>query len=101
MSKVLQLSAPQGTAGSIAVACGEYSGSGLPASWLTKHSDDLSRNVFGVLGLPLDAIGFAALFKNLDIASERRLPFLVSTPNVNFLVKSQDNSEVSRIYITQ
>ncbi len=56
-------------------------------------ADDLSRSVFGVLGLPLDAIDFPRLLKLMDDAAGMKTPFLISTPNVNFLIKSQDNEE--------
>jgi len=54
-------------------------------------ADDLSRNVFGILGIPVDAIDFAALLNSISIAAKTESPFLISTPNVNFLVKSQQN----------
>ena len=56
-------------------------------------TDDLSRNVYGLLGLSVDAIDFATLLQSLEAATERASPFLISTPNVNFLVTSQRNSE--------
>ncbi len=52
-------------------------------------SDDLSRGVFGVLGIPIDALDFPGLLDNIDAAKLAGLPFLISTPNVNFLIKSQ------------
>jgi len=67
--------------------------SGDEAPKTAKHSDDLSRNVFGLLGLPVDAIDFATLLHSIDEAVGNASPFLVSTPNVNFLVKSQHNRE--------
>ena len=54
-------------------------------------SEDLSRNVFGLLGIPVDAIDFPILLRSIDVAANARLPFLISTPNVNFLVKSQSS----------
>jgi N-acetylglucosaminyldiphosphoundecaprenol N-acetyl-beta-D-mannosaminyltransferase len=56
-------------------------------------ADDLSRTVFGLLGLPLDAIDFTSLMQSMEIASTHELPFLISTPNVNFLVTSQRSDE--------
>lgn len=55
--------------------------------------DDLSRDVFGLLGIPLDAIDFPLLLRSIDQAKQAGSPFLISTPNVNFLIKSQSNSE--------
>jgi N-acetylglucosaminyldiphosphoundecaprenol N-acetyl-beta-D-mannosaminyltransferase len=56
-------------------------------------TDDLSRNVFGLLGIPLDAIDFGALLGSVDEATGTISPFLISTPNVNFLIKSHKNSQ--------
>jgi N-acetylglucosaminyldiphosphoundecaprenol N-acetyl-beta-D-mannosaminyltransferase len=56
------------------------------------NSDDLDRDVYGLLGLPIDAINFANLLQSMDAAKDASAPFLVSTPNVNFLVKSQTNA---------
>jgi N-acetylglucosaminyldiphosphoundecaprenol N-acetyl-beta-D-mannosaminyltransferase len=56
-------------------------------------ADDLSRNVFGFLGIPLDAIDFASLLRSVGSAAGTVSPFLISTPNVNFLVKSHQNSQ--------
>jgi N-acetylglucosaminyldiphosphoundecaprenol N-acetyl-beta-D-mannosaminyltransferase len=57
------------------------------------EADDLARNVFGVLGLPIDAIDFASLLRSMEIAAGNASPLLISTPNVNFLVTSQYRSE--------
>src|SRR4051812_13597595 len=51
--------------------------------------DDLARNVFGVLGIPIDAIDFSTLRQTLATAVTDNSPFLISTPNVNFLINSQ------------
>jgi N-acetylglucosaminyldiphosphoundecaprenol N-acetyl-beta-D-mannosaminyltransferase len=53
--------------------------------------DDLSRNVFGLLGIPVDALDFPSLLRAMGLATNAGTPFLISTPNVNFLVKSQIN----------
>lgn len=50
------------------------------------------RDVYGLLGLPFDAIDFKTLIAAVDAAVARREPFLVSTPNVNFLIKSHRNA---------
>src|SRR5437588_5357681 len=54
-----------------------------------SHLDDLSRKVFGVLGLPLDVLGLADLLQRIDDVVGARTPFLLSTPNVNFLMMSR------------
>jgi N-acetylglucosaminyldiphosphoundecaprenol N-acetyl-beta-D-mannosaminyltransferase len=51
-------------------------------------SDGLDRNVFGVLGLPVDSISFHEAVSRIDDAVSTRSPLYVSTPNVNFLVCS-------------
>jgi N-acetylglucosaminyldiphosphoundecaprenol N-acetyl-beta-D-mannosaminyltransferase len=55
------------------------------------RADDLSREVFGVLGLPLDVIDVEGLLRKIDAAVSNRTPFLLSTPNVNFLMISQSD----------
>jgi N-acetylglucosaminyldiphosphoundecaprenol N-acetyl-beta-D-mannosaminyltransferase len=54
-------------------------------------ADDLSREVFGVMGLPLDALDFDAVLQRIDDAVDARASFLLSTPNVNFLMMSRSN----------
>src|SRR5438045_9776863 len=53
--------------------------------------DELSRNVYGLLGIPVDALDFSSLLRSMALATNAGAPFLISTPNVNFLVKSQIN----------
>ncbi|MBI5263402.1 MAG: WecB/TagA/CpsF family glycosyltransferase [Bradyrhizobium sp.] len=55
--------------------------------------DDLARDVYGLLGVPVDAIDFPALLDGMGAAAGMGSPFLISTPNVNFLVKSQESSD--------
>jgi N-acetylglucosaminyldiphosphoundecaprenol N-acetyl-beta-D-mannosaminyltransferase len=62
-----------------------------PASTDQTGSDDLSRNVFGVLGIPVDALDLEALLERIDAAVLCRTPFLLSTPNVNFLMMSRSD----------
>jgi N-acetylglucosaminyldiphosphoundecaprenol N-acetyl-beta-D-mannosaminyltransferase len=51
--------------------------------------DDLSREVYGILGMPVDAIRMHAVLRRIESAAAGRTPFLISTPNLNFLVNSQ------------
>ena len=51
--------------------------------------DDLSREVYCTLGMPVDAIGMHAVLRRIQSAAAARTPFLISTPNLNFLVISQ------------
>jgi N-acetylglucosaminyldiphosphoundecaprenol N-acetyl-beta-D-mannosaminyltransferase len=55
----------------------------------TPRIDDLSRQVYGILGIPIDAMGLSSALKILEDSVERREPLWFSTPNVNFLVTSQ------------
>ncbi len=55
--------------------------------------DDISREVFCILGVPVDAIGMPSLLRCIDRAAARKKPFVISTPNLNFLVQSQSDPE--------
>jgi N-acetylglucosaminyldiphosphoundecaprenol N-acetyl-beta-D-mannosaminyltransferase len=60
---------------------------------ISESTDDFSRNVFGVLGLPVDSLERAAVLQKLVSAVEKAAPLLISTPNVNFLVTSRSNKQ--------
>jgi N-acetylglucosaminyldiphosphoundecaprenol N-acetyl-beta-D-mannosaminyltransferase len=60
---------------------------------ISVQSDDLSRNVYCVLGIPVDAIDMAALLRAVEEAAAVKAPFLISTPNLNFLVNSLLDAE--------
>ena|SRR5260221_10417146 len=51
--------------------------------------DDLARQVFGVLGIPIDAMGLEPSLSALEAAIEKKQVLWLSTPNVNFLISSQ------------
>jgi N-acetylglucosaminyldiphosphoundecaprenol N-acetyl-beta-D-mannosaminyltransferase len=55
--------------------------------------DDLSREVYCILGIPVDAIGMHAALRRIASAAAAKVPFLISTPNLNFLVNSQSDSD--------
>jgi N-acetylglucosaminyldiphosphoundecaprenol N-acetyl-beta-D-mannosaminyltransferase len=55
--------------------------------------DDLARQVYCVLGIPIDAIEMTEMLGALRSAAGHASPFLVSTPNLNFLVNSRSNPE--------
>jgi N-acetylglucosaminyldiphosphoundecaprenol N-acetyl-beta-D-mannosaminyltransferase len=55
--------------------------------------DDLSREVYCVLGIPVDVIEMPAVLRRIETAVASRAPFLISTPNLNFLVNSQSDSD--------
>lgn len=58
-----------------------------PVRW-----DDLSRNAYCLLGLPIDAIDMPELIQVIDEAVLHKIPFLISTPNLNFLVHSRSDA---------
>ena len=51
--------------------------------------DDLSRDVYCVIGMPVDAIAMHTVLDRIESAVATRSSFLVSTANLNFLVNSQ------------
>jgi N-acetylglucosaminyldiphosphoundecaprenol N-acetyl-beta-D-mannosaminyltransferase len=54
---------------------------------------DLTRSVYCVLGMPIDAINLATVVKRIESAAANRAVFLISTPNLNFLVSSLSDPE--------
>src|SRR5690348_1159769 len=58
-----------------------------------KAADDLSRDVYCILGVPIDAIEMSDALAAIEAAVASSKPFLLSTPNLNFLVNSQDDAE--------
>src|SRR5258708_16222779 len=59
-------------------------------------SDDLSREVYCVLGIPIDAIEMPEVIRSIHIAASRKTPFIISTPNLNFLISSRSDPEFRR-----
>ena len=59
----------------------------------TRTSDDFSRKVYCVLGIPIDAIDMTAALRTVKAAARGSEPFLLSTANLNFLVTSRSDSE--------
>jgi N-acetylglucosaminyldiphosphoundecaprenol N-acetyl-beta-D-mannosaminyltransferase len=55
--------------------------------------DDLSREVYCILGMPIDAIEMPAVMQSIEMAAANAAPFVISTPNVNFLVNTQNDPE--------
>jgi N-acetylglucosaminyldiphosphoundecaprenol N-acetyl-beta-D-mannosaminyltransferase len=56
------------------------------------NSDSLEREVYCVLGIPIDAVEMPAVLQQIDAAASAMVPFLISTPNLNFLINSRKNS---------
>jgi len=67
----------------------------LPAAETADGLDtnDLLREVYCVLGLPIDAIEMPAVLRRIKFAASRRAPFVLSTPNLNFLVRALSDPE--------
>jgi N-acetylglucosaminyldiphosphoundecaprenol N-acetyl-beta-D-mannosaminyltransferase len=57
------------------------------------HDDDLGREVYCILGLPIDAIEMPAVVSKIEFAADSWAPFFLSTPNLNFLVRAQSDPE--------
>ena len=55
--------------------------------------DDLSREVYCILGIPVDAIDMPTALRAVENAAAADKPFLISTPNLNYLVTSQLDPE--------
>jgi N-acetylglucosaminyldiphosphoundecaprenol N-acetyl-beta-D-mannosaminyltransferase len=62
-------------------------------SSIAATADDLSREVYCILGMPIDAIDMPAVLRSINVAAAGLAPFIISTPNLNFLVNSQRDSE--------
>ncbi len=59
----------------------------------TNPPVDLSREVYGVLGIPLDAVQMAEVLRRLAATAANSTPFFVSTANLNFLATSRTDAE--------
>src|SRR5262249_23627212 len=55
--------------------------------------DDLEREVYCVLGLPIDALDMQTALRYIDAAAANRTPLFISTPNLNFLANSRADVE--------
>jgi len=64
----------------------------------TDH-DDLTRDVFCVLGVPVDNIAMPTVLDRIEAATETKTPFLISTPNVNFIVNAGFDEEFKKTVI--
>ncbi len=55
--------------------------------------DDLAREVYCVLGIPIDVVDMAEALRRIDVAAATSVPYLISTPNLNFLISSRYDAE--------
>jgi N-acetylglucosaminyldiphosphoundecaprenol N-acetyl-beta-D-mannosaminyltransferase len=58
-----------------------------------NRPDDFTREVYGVLGIPVDVIEMAAVLRQIENAAAGVAPFFISTANLNFLVTSRFDAE--------
>jgi N-acetylglucosaminyldiphosphoundecaprenol N-acetyl-beta-D-mannosaminyltransferase len=63
-----------------------------PVSRSLPH-DDLSREVYCILGVPVDAVEMQAVLHRIESAAAARTSFLISAPNLNSLVISQSDRD--------
>ena len=66
-----------------------------------KPQDDLARDVYGVLGIPVDVLDMPAVLQRIENAAAGRAPFFLSTPNLNFLGDEPDRSGIPGIVVGQ
>jgi N-acetylglucosaminyldiphosphoundecaprenol N-acetyl-beta-D-mannosaminyltransferase len=68
-----------------------------PASGGSQRASDLpdalSREAYCILGIPIDLVTMPAVLRRIEAAADGRTPFMLSTPNLNFLVISQSDAE--------
>jgi N-acetylglucosaminyldiphosphoundecaprenol N-acetyl-beta-D-mannosaminyltransferase len=55
--------------------------------------DDLARDIYIVLGAPIDCTDMTTIMQRIDAAAQHNTPFFISTVNINFLVASQTDPD--------
>jgi N-acetylglucosaminyldiphosphoundecaprenol N-acetyl-beta-D-mannosaminyltransferase len=55
--------------------------------------EDLSRDVYGLLGVPIDAVDMPRVLFQIKLATANEIEFLISTANLNFLTTSLSNPD--------
>ncbi len=55
--------------------------------------DDLSREVYCILGMPIDVIDMASVLRRIDLSATSKSTLFVSTPNLNYLVHCHSDLE--------
>jgi N-acetylglucosaminyldiphosphoundecaprenol N-acetyl-beta-D-mannosaminyltransferase len=69
----------------------------LPGAGVSSPGQsDFSRNTYGLMGIPVDAVSIADTLQRIEAAVEQQKPTLLSTPNLNFLTTSLRDSELRR-----
>jgi hypothetical protein len=54
--------------------------------------DDLSRNVYCVLGMPIDVSGMPSVLCDIEAAAASRAPLFISTHNPNLIINMQSDA---------
>ena len=62
-------------------------------------ADDLSREVYCILGLPIDAIDLPGVLRRINFASGNSSSLFLSTPNLNYLINSHANPEFRELLL--
>jgi N-acetylglucosaminyldiphosphoundecaprenol N-acetyl-beta-D-mannosaminyltransferase len=68
----------------------------VPSRLASPQQNNLYREVYGVLGLPIDAIGMGAAIQQVRAAATSNKRFFISTVNLNFLTTSSSDAEFRR-----
>ena len=58
----------------------------------SKSTYNFDRDVWCILGLPFDALSMDCVIDKLHLAVTNKTPCFLSTPNLNFLIESQNDS---------
>ena len=66
---------------------------------MNDRLDDLGRNVFCLLGAPVDNIAMPEALDRVEMAIQAGTPFLVATPNINFIVNATLDDEFKKTLI--
>jgi N-acetylglucosaminyldiphosphoundecaprenol N-acetyl-beta-D-mannosaminyltransferase len=66
---------------------------GQVSASVASAQSNLARSVYCVLGIPIDAINIASVVDKIETAATERSAFVISTPNLNFLVSSLSDPE--------
>jgi len=56
-----------------------------------EADDSLWRDVYWILGTPIDLIDLNTVLGRIELAAARLTPFFLSTPNLNFLVQARSD----------
>ena len=57
------------------------------------RADDLAREVYCILGVPIDAVEMPEVLRRIEVAAADTKAFVLSTPNLNFLISSRSDPE--------